>query len=223
MGINVRTFFLLGELPPNQDILTVNYIQKSLEQENKIYGDLLQFDFVDHYNNNTYKLMAALQFAAEYCPQTRFVMIVDDDFLVHPMNLIKSLTQVTQTQYPRYVAGHVFPHSNPLRSPFSKWYVSYNDYPYSVYPRYPSGGSIIISMPVVKLLLVGMRFTRYLFIDDVFLGIVLHKLGISPMHLPEITIETQPDMKSMIAAHGFDNGHALLQGWVQLHLEQYCK
>ncbi|KAF6773360.1 hypothetical protein AHF37_06497 [Paragonimus kellicotti] len=204
-------------------LLTTSYIQKNLERESRIYGDLLQFDFVDHYNNNTYKLMAALQFAAQHCPQTRFVMIVDDDFLVHPFNLIKSITQVTQTQYPRYVAGHVFPYGTPLRSPFSKWYVSYSDYPYSVYPSYPSGGSIIISMPVVKLLLVGMRYTKYIYIDDVFLGIVLHKLGISPMHLPEITIQTKPDMRKMISAHGFDNEHALLQGWVQLNLEQYCK
>ncbi|KAF7262195.1 hypothetical protein EG68_00516 [Paragonimus skrjabini miyazakii] len=112
MGINVRTFFLLGELSPNEDILTSRYIQKSLERENQIYGDLLQFDFVDHYNNNTYKLMSALQFAAQHCPQTRFVMIVDDDFLVHPFNLIKSITQDT---YFHTVPQCVLPSPNDIR------------------------------------------------------------------------------------------------------------
>ncbi|CAL8079341.1 unnamed protein product [Calicophoron daubneyi] len=117
-----RVFFVLGTLAANS--YTQVELQQEVLKEQTNYHDILQFDFIDSYRNNTYKLMASLIFAAEQCPHTRFIAIIDDDFLVHPLNLAQHLMNITKSQYPIYSAGHVYRASGPKRLPFTHLFCS---------------------------------------------------------------------------------------------------
>ncbi|TGZ60116.1 hypothetical protein CRM22_008735 [Opisthorchis felineus] len=225
-GVISRTVFLLGQLKDKNASQEAIVLQRKLELEQTKYHDIVQFDFVDSYANNTYKILSGMEFVCSECPMARFVAILDDDFLVHPINLIKTINQVTEFQYPIYVAGGVISSAQPRRSPFSKWYVPYNAYPFHIYPDYPTGGTIIISMPMVKLLSTVMPYTAYLYIDDVLLGILLHKLGINPVHLDGIHFFAKPTYttdQTFISAHGYNSPEQLRQGWSSLNLQSECE
>ncbi|OON19399.1 N-acetyllactosaminide 3-alpha-galactosyltransferase, partial [Opisthorchis viverrini] len=88
-----RTLFLLGQLKDKNASRESTVLQQNLELEQTKYHDIVQFDFVDSYANNTYKILSAMEFVSSECPMARFVVILDDDFLVHPVNLIKTINQ----------------------------------------------------------------------------------------------------------------------------------
>ncbi|VDP79903.1 unnamed protein product [Echinostoma caproni] len=220
LDTSTRTVFALGSTARPQTSLI-----ERLRWEHDTFGDLLQFDFVDSYHNNTYKMMSVLRHISRNCRATRFVVLVDDDFLVHPSNLIRAIQRITTTQYPTYVSGAVFSVQRPDRRPWSESYVPYSVYPYLLYLPYPAGGTVILSMPVVRLLAVGMRFVKFLWIDDVFLGIVLHKLGISPQRLRGVYVQRSPsdsELSGVISMHGFSSAQKMRKGWDKLMRVNAC-
>ena len=57
-------------------------IQRSLEEESKEYGDLVQGDFLDNYYNLSYKAIMGNLWVAEFCSQAEFLVKTDDDMFV---------------------------------------------------------------------------------------------------------------------------------------------
>ena len=53
--------------------------QKELEVEMSKYGDILQGDFVDHYQNLTYKGLLALKWVSTHCQKAKYAIKADDD------------------------------------------------------------------------------------------------------------------------------------------------
>ncbi|KAF8566753.1 hypothetical protein P879_04164 [Paragonimus westermani] len=212
--LKIRIVFVLGIVNETAEDTA---LQSRIEQEYAVYGDILQFDFVDHYRNNTHKFICAMEFAAESCSRARFVVVVDDDFLIHPANLVRYLERVTAKEYPVFVAGHVFYAAVPVRQPDHKWCLTPNEYPFSFFPPYPTGGTIMLSMPLVKRLSVEIRYVPYLFIDDVVLGLVLRKLRIGPEHVPDIHLD-QSDLtvlskEQLISAQRLRDGQHITRSW----------
>ncbi|THD25229.1 Hexosyltransferase [Fasciola hepatica] len=210
-GARIQTVFALGTTASPESAL-----ETKLHEEHDRYNDLLQFGFVDSYYNNTYKIMTALDYISRTCQDTKFVIIVDDDFLVNLNNIIQTISEVTTAEYSTYISGLVFYTQQPDRRPWSKWFVSYKEYPYRLFPPYPSGGTVVISMPVVRLLAAGMPFVKFFWIDDAYMGIVLYKYGIIPKLLPGVylpRVATESELPGMISSHGFDSAAKMEQGW----------
>ncbi|KAA0189167.1 Hexosyltransferase, partial [Fasciolopsis buskii] len=217
----IRTIFVLGRAAS----MTTPSLESKLQMEQEHYNDLLQFDFVDTYRNNTYKVMTALDYVSRKCNNTNFVILVDDDFLVNPNTLIQAISKVNAVEYSTYVSGQILFTHQPERTPWSKWFVHYWEYPYRVFPPYPSGGTVIMSMPVVRLVAFGMRFVQFFWIDDVYLGIVLNKFGIIPQTLPGVYLKpvvTGSELFGMISSHGFGNPAKMEQGWKRLLRAGVC-
>ncbi|KAL3091509.1 hypothetical protein niasHS_005079 [Heterodera schachtii] len=85
----LRTIFVLGR-PAADDAAQMN----ALEREAATHGDLLVGDFMDTYFNNTLKFVHSVRFARHYCAlpnSVPFVLLLDDDFLLFPWNLITEL------------------------------------------------------------------------------------------------------------------------------------
>ncbi|CAH8444465.1 unnamed protein product [Schistosoma turkestanicum] len=221
-GMRTRTLFVLGR-SDSADWKHSN-TQSLVFQEYLKYNDIVQFDFVESYHNVTYKLIATLDFAINECVSSRFLTLVDDDFILHPPNLLRALSDVTETQYLNYIAGDVLRIPKPVRFPLSKWYVPYSEYPYSLYPPFPSGGTIILSMHVAQLLSFGLRYTKLLPFEDVVIGLVLYKLGISPVHLDGVLSVRYPNVyiDDLISIHGFSDNSFFLTGWNKLGLHALC-
>ena len=57
-------------------------LQKSIEDENQKFGDLIQGDFVDTYHNLSYKAIMGNLWVAEFCEQAEFVVKADDDMFI---------------------------------------------------------------------------------------------------------------------------------------------
>ena len=51
----------------------------SIEEENRKFGDIVQGDFVDSYNNLSFKGIMGNLWVAEFCEQADFVVKTDDD------------------------------------------------------------------------------------------------------------------------------------------------
>lgn len=79
-------------------------------------------------------------------------------------------------------AGYLRNHVHPLRSLFSKWYVSYKEYPYNKYPPFITGGAILMSSKTIRHLYYATYFTRPFKFDDVYMGIIAYRLGIHANH-----------------------------------------
>ncbi|CAH8448895.1 unnamed protein product [Schistosoma rodhaini] len=221
-GVRTRILFILGRSGSTD--WKHSSTQSMVLQEHMKYNDIVQFDFIEDYHNVTYKLIATLDFAINECSTSRFLTLIDDDFMLHPSNLLRTLAKVTETQYLNYIAGNVMRVSKPTRLLFSKWYISYSDYPYSLYPAFPSGGTIILSMPVAQLLSVGLRYIKLLPFEDVVIGLVLYKLGISPVHLDGVYVVRYPKSHTgdLISIHGYGDNSFSLSSWNKLGLQTVC-
>lgn len=64
-------------------------VQAQLRAEASVYGDILQADFIESYDNLTRKTLAGLAYIARHCGQARFVLKVDDDVFVDWARLIE--------------------------------------------------------------------------------------------------------------------------------------
>lgn len=129
--VSTKTVFILGKSYNIE-------LEKHIQTEHEQYGDIIQYDFVDEYYNNTLKTINAIKWASTYCNNSRFFFFSDDDMYVSIKNLLRFLRN--PYEYPKYLAnevskkqsmynlpsdvvlftGYVF-HSSPLRHQISKW------------------------------------------------------------------------------------------------------
>jgi len=65
--------------------------ESALEREFAQYGDLSRPEFIDNYDNNTFKIMSTMFWAMEYCPDFEFAIFVDDDMFLNVNNLLHFL------------------------------------------------------------------------------------------------------------------------------------
>lgn len=78
--------------------------------------------------------------------------------------------------------GYLRNYVHPLRSILSKWYVSCNDYAYNRYPPFITGGACLMSFKTVKHFYLASYFASSFRFDDVYVGMLAYKLGVSPVH-----------------------------------------
>lgn len=174
---NVKVLFVLGADP---DVMQKNKMQRLLENENWIYGDIIQQDFMDTFHNLTTKLIVQFHWAYNYCPQAKFVMSADDDIFVHMPNLVKYL-QTIQGKVSNFWVGHVHRGAPPIRRKDSKYHVPFELYPWPSYPDYTAGAGYVVSGDVAsKIYQATLVLNSSVYIDDVFMGICAEAMGVSP-------------------------------------------
>lgn len=155
-----RIYFLLGAV-------NTSALQARLEEENYMFQDLIQGNFVDHYRNMTYKHVMALKWMVYNCANVKYLLKTDDDVFVNTPAVYDFLDGNS------YDRNYLFCYKNEgarvKRSYRSKWRVGTKEYPGWYYPPYCPGFSIIYSTDVVFQLYKEAQQTRYFWIDDVSL------------------------------------------------------
>jgi len=157
-------------------------IQKKLEYENKIYNDILQFNYIDSYYNISIKTVGILNwFIKNSCHKiSPYLFIVDDDILINIQLLMKMISINSfqlNTLYGLYLKD-IEPH------PSGKWAVSLEDYPNRTYPEFITGAStlypsLIINNILEELFSIINQNKSIFFLDDVLIsGIIAQKLNI---------------------------------------------
>jgi len=102
----------------------------------------------------------------------------------------------------------------------SKWFTSYEDYNYNLYPPYIPGAGIVFDYKAVSEMYYASHFLKHFWIDDVYLGIIAAKLGIIPLDADnfEAGIKLNKELlpakiSQLIILHGFDCPDQVLDFW----------
>lgn len=189
----VRTVFLLGR----QDSSTGPHpdLKNLLEVENRKYRDILQWDFRDTFFNLTLKDVLFWRWLRHHCPGATFVFKGDDDVFVRTgalldylhlqweeHKLLRAFTNQTNMGLDLIVGDVIFK-AMPNREPSTKYYIPESFYK-GWYPPYAGGGGVVYSGSLALRLNEVSERVRLFPIDDVYLGMCLHRLGLTPSHHP---------------------------------------
>lgn len=183
LGQWVETLFILG-LPTGADAAEQ---QEKLKEENQQHHDLIQSNFLDSYHNLTIKTIVMLEWLAARCASASYVMKIDSDMFLHVRNLVGMLLD-PHTAKQNYMTGLVWWHSGVSRNPFNKFYIPRYVMPEPEYPPYPLGMAYVMSLDLPGKILGVSSHIKPLFIEDVYLGMCLKRLGVSPTDPPEETM-----------------------------------
>ncbi|XP_060074231.1 beta-1,3-galactosyltransferase 5-like [Ylistrum balloti] len=146
----------------------------SLNNDN---GDLLQVDVDEDYNNLTYKTIAAFNWVVHYCQGTRHFFKIDDDVYLD-LDILSKI-QRDANYVPDYaILGSCNQISFPCRKS-SKWQISYEEYPFQILPPFCNGPGYVMTLNTARKIYDEMRNTRVFKYEDVYVGIVAYKLGLS--------------------------------------------
>lgn len=198
-----RTVFVIGR---SRD----RYINFDIENEAKRYGDIVIGQFIDHFKNLTEKTILGMHWAATYC-RPQYYYKGDDDVFVNPIYLFHYLKELhhrskgisTSSSRPILWAGNVGQNNRlVVRQNTSKYYVSHRDYRPSFYPTYCSGFAYIMSANVLQGMLIAVQYRKKIqSIDDVFIGLLGHQLGLTPTHDYRFNVQHYPRTFRYISIH----------------------
>ncbi|RXN00638.1 Beta-1,3-galactosyltransferase 5 [Acipenser ruthenus] len=179
-GKPVLIIFLLGSFPGS------SIQQVALAAEDRVYGDVLQRDFVDSYYNLTLKTLMGLQWVAQACPGASYVFKTDSDVFVNIQRLLPLLLR--RATHTHLYTGRVSLEGEPVRNPNSKYYVSKTEFPFDYYPPFCSGTGYVLSMDLVWDILTVSPTVREIKLEDVFIGMCLNTLGVQPSYLSSVQV-----------------------------------
>lgn len=207
---NVNIVFMLG-LPKNET-------ECDMLEELNLFHDIIQENFIDTYRNNTIKTVMGFNWAVKYCRHVDYLFFVDDDYFVNVKNLCK-LPDRLRTKVDVY-GGTITSRAIPFRDKGSKWYISWENYPFDRWPPYIMGGAYIVSMTTAKQFQLAFPYIKQIFMDDAYLGIVARKLHISPLGLPGFYSgkkKRKSMLGGMVASHGYDDPSDVIFTWKRLN------
>ncbi|XP_061435451.1 N-acetyllactosaminide beta-1,3-N-acetylglucosaminyltransferase 3-like [Lethenteron reissneri] len=173
----VRRVFLLGTLP---DSVNATFWDEFLRHESSAYGDLLQWGFHDTFLNLTLKETSFLRWFHEHCPRASFVLQCDADMLVSVPNALAFLRGPDLDPDDHLFAGDLIVDARPIRDPRSKYFIPDSLYGADRYPPYAGGGAFLVSRRTALALRRASDAVAPFPIDDVFLGMCLLQLGVTP-------------------------------------------
>lgn len=179
-GALVRRVFLLG-VPRGTGsgrAGTQTHWRALLEAESRAYADILLWAFEDTFFNLTLKEIHFLAWASAFCPDVRFVFKGDADVFVHVRNLLQFLEPRDPAQ--DLLAGDVIVQARPIRKRVSKYFIPEVVYGLPAYPAYAGGGGFVLSGATLRRLAKACSQVELFPIDDVFLGMCLQRLRLTP-------------------------------------------
>lgn len=175
-GKRIKTLFLLGK--SSNEAERANH-QKLVEYEDYIYGDILQWDFLDSFFNLTLKETHFLKWFHTYCPGVRYVFKGDDDVFVSVENIFEFLDSSKHNK--NLFVGDVIFKARPIRRKENKYYIPQAMYNKTLYPPYAGGGGFLMDGTLARRLYWAADTLELYPIDDVFLGMCLEVLQVTPV------------------------------------------
>ncbi|CRK96359.1 CLUMA_CG009776, isoform A [Clunio marinus] len=226
-NFNIRVVFLLG-VPTNER--SFDELQYQINYEHELYGDIIQENFLDSYNNLTIKTVLMLKWANINCVEkVKYIMKCDDDTFVNVPNLIHVLLGGTVPVYNATVSvndklsinarsarnrlsegknlllGFKFCSAKPVRDVRSKWYAPNYSFNGEIYPDYLSGTAYLMNFETAKKLYKGSLSTPMFHLEDVYLtGFVANRLKIKRQPHPLfsfVSIKDRCSLRGMITQH----------------------
>ncbi|NWV82145.1 B3GL1 acetylgalactosaminyltransferase, partial [Dasyornis broadbenti] len=216
-GQRILTLFLLGQDTQARDRAEA----LSVEDESLLYGDIIRQDFVDTYDNLTLKTIMAFQWLSEFCSNARFFMKTDTDSFINTPNLVKFLLQLNSSE--NFYTGYPLIDNFAFRGFDRKRYISYEDYPFKLYPPYCSGIGYVLDGKLALRVYELTSHVRPVKMEDVYVGICLNILRVN-LTIPQdaeqfFLYKINFDIckyRHLILVHGLTSSD-LIQFWQDLH------
>ncbi|XP_046558771.1 beta-1,3-galactosyltransferase 2-like [Haliotis rubra] len=171
----IKAVFLLG-------LNVYNLSNERVEEENSVYKDIIQGDFMDTYRNLTYKFSLGLQWIVSFCPAARFVIKIDDDTVMDTYRFLERFVPKYQNKR-RHIICNVWPKNSMGIIRERRFAVSWDILKgHKVYPwRYCSGFVVAMTGDLIPLLFKSLFISPMLWVDDVYLS------GQLPSRLDNVT------------------------------------
>jgi hypothetical protein len=150
-------------------------VNEQVRNESLKYGDLLQGDFAETYNNLTFKSIMSWQWMHKRCDFSnttgiRTIMKVDDDVVINTPFLLGNISRLRSKEF----LGRVIRDSPIVRDLGSPYLMSFEDFPWKrdVYEPYCTGAWFLFSSDLVALLYRVSELNMGFRHDDVYVGMV---------------------------------------------------
>jgi len=91
-------------------------IQHSIEEESLTFGDIIQMNFLDDYNNLTLKSIVLLHWLSISCPKISYILKCDDDVYVNVPNFSTFLASDVISSSKQLAIYGNFNNNRPMRS-----------------------------------------------------------------------------------------------------------
>ncbi|KAM4693008.1 N-acetyllactosaminide beta-1,3-N-acetylglucosaminyltransferase 2 [Discoglossus pictus] len=175
-NMTVVRVFLLGETPVEDNFPDLT---KMVKYESEMYNDILMWDYRDTFFNLTLKEVLFLKWVNHSCADVQYIFKGDDDVFVNTHQILDYLKMLPADKAKDLFIGDVIKDAGPHRDKKLKYYIPESVYKGS-YPPYAGGGGFLYSGNVaLRLHSVTSRVHLYP-IDDVYTGMCLQKLGLTP-------------------------------------------
>lgn len=183
-------------------------------QEDRLYGDIVQGDFLDTYHNLTLKSISMIRWVHDRCRSAMFVLKIDDDCFLNPYGFLEYLDSKNHTAA---IYGKVYHNAQPFREIGSKWYMPKDQYTKFRYPTFVMGPSYVVSQAAVPLLHSAIETTKPIVLEDVYLnGLCAEKVGISRVDDKRFYAEGPPsvcDARKIFTYHDLNRNDIGLLWW----------
>ena len=181
---SVRYMFLIGAgWPAPQQALLV--------KEQQQYHDILQDDYIDTYFNLSIKVLSGFKHSLDSCHQAQFVMRTADDNYVNIPNVLKLLHGEKRVK--DHMVGRCklkgCEAERRARSKYSKWAVTYNEWPLPRYPPYCVGTTFFMSRATTEKIFRASENVPYFVMEDVYFGEVARQSNIPLLNFDNFLIE----------------------------------
>lgn len=173
---SVVTVFLLGNAESVDHFPDLLWL---LYHEVEHHRDILLWNYRDTFYNLTLKEVLFQEWLSQHCPQVHFILKGDDDVFVNTPRIIDFLEDLPEVKARNLFIGDVISNASPHRNPKLKYFIPESVFVGS-YPPYAGGGGYLYSGDLaLRLHNISQQVALYP-IDDVYTGMCLKKLGLTP-------------------------------------------
>ena len=171
-GVKLRVVFPIGRTDTWQN-------QSDIERESRTFGDILQQDYIDSYHNLSLKRLASIDWQLRRCANAHWTVKADDDVFVNTHRLIEFYLYYRQHNLSGFFCFTNYG-AEPMRA--GKWRVTKEEFPGNKYPPYCIGFMTVCSLSDSRRLLEAARTSKFLWIEDVFIGGLLRAAARVELH-----------------------------------------